>query len=66
MAKVVITLKLAKLFIPFCITELQKREEKHFFVQEPFGCTFFFLLLRTKRKSVLITNLKITYRHVLS
>lgn len=66
MAKVVITLKLAKLFMPFCITELQKREEKHFSCKNLLAVLFFFLLLRTKRKSVLITNLKITYRHVLS
>lgn len=41
MAKVVITLKLAKLFIPFCITELQKREEKHFSYKNLLAVLFF-------------------------
>lgn len=30
MAKVANTLKIAKLFVPICTTELQKHEEKHF------------------------------------
>lgn len=41
MAKVVITLKLAKLFISFCITELQKREEKHFSRKNLLAVLFF-------------------------
>ncbi len=41
MAKVVITLKLAKHFVSFCITELQKREEKHFSRKNLLAVLFF-------------------------